>query len=75
MTLRRLYLAPLKALHRGYKLLLSPLFGDVCRFEPYCSDYALEAVAKHGLIKGGFLAMRRIIRCNPLCRGGYDPVP
>ena len=66
---------PLRVLHRGYKRFISPLLGNVCRFEPYCSDYALEAVEKHGLLKGGFLAMRRIIRCNPLCRGGHDPVP
>ena len=66
---------PLRLMHLGYKRLISPLLGNVCRFEPYCSDYALEAVEKHGLFKGGFLAMRRIIRCNPLCQGGHDPVP
>ena len=46
-----------------------------CRFIPTCSQYALEAIQKYGAIKGGFLALRRILRCNPLCKGGYDPVP
>ena len=75
MNPARWSMTPLRMLHRGYKRLVSPLLGDLCRFEPSCSDYAMTAMQKHGLIKGGFLAMRRIIRCNPLCRGGHDPVP
>jgi putative membrane protein insertion efficiency factor len=46
-----------------------------CRFEPSCSQYGYEAIAKYGIIKGGGLAVWRICRCNPFCRGGYDPVP
>ena len=68
-------LTVVRSLHRGYKKMISPLFGNVCRFYPYCSDYALEAVEKYGLIKGGWLAFKRIIRCNPYSRGGDDPVP
>ena len=64
-----------RLLHRGYKRFISPLFGNVCRFEPYCSDYALEAVETHGLIKGAWLTVKRLARCHPGCKGGYDPVP
>ena len=71
----RLDLKALEALHYLYKRLVSPCLGDVCRFEPRCSDYALAAVAKHGWLRGALLAIRRIIRCNPWCKGGYDPVP
>lgn len=65
----------IRALHRWYKRWISPLLGDVCRFTPSCSDYALEAFEIHGLFRGGLLALKRIIRCNPLCEGGHDPVP
>lgn len=71
----RIILGVLRLLHRAYKRLVSPLFGDVCRFYPYCSDYALEAIETHGLWRGGWLACRRIVRCNPYCKGGFDPVP
>ena len=64
-----------KTIHKGYKLLLSPLFGDVCRFYPYCSDYAVEAIEKHGFWRGAMLATKRVVRCNPRCEGGFDPVP
>lgn len=64
---------------RGYQLILSPLLGQNCRFQPTCSDYAQEAIKIHGPGKGGLMAVRRILRCNPLTRldGGwaYDPVP
>lgn len=60
---------------RGYKLLVSPLFAGSCRFHPSCSDYATEAVKLHGALRGGLLALGRLVRCQPLCRGGYDPVP
>ncbi|HOF12801.1 MAG TPA: membrane protein insertion efficiency factor YidD [Spirochaetota bacterium] len=58
-----------------YKLIISPLLPNVCRFYPTCSSYAIEALSKHGLCKGGFLSIKRILRCHPYCDGGYDPVP
>ena len=58
-----------------YKICISPLFPPSCRFTPTCSSYALEAIEKHGPWKGAFMAFKRIIRCNPYCKGGYDPVP
>jgi hypothetical protein len=60
---------------RGYQLLLSPFIGNQCRFTPTCSHYALEAVEKHGALKGSWLAMRRVGRCHPWHPGGHDPVP
>jgi putative membrane protein insertion efficiency factor len=63
------------ALVRGYKKYISPLLPPSCRFTPTCSEYAMEAIQKHGAWKGGLLAIWRILRCNPFCKGGYDPVP
>lgn len=60
---------------RAYQRWISPALGHNCRFLPSCSSYALEALRVHGALKGGLLAAFRILRCNPLCRGGYDPVP
>ncbi|WP_235735730.1 membrane protein insertion efficiency factor YidD [Nocardioides alcanivorans] len=60
---------------RLYRLLISPLYGQVCRYHPSCSYYALEAVTVHGSIRGGWLAVRRLGRCHPWAAGGYDPVP
>ncbi|MFA5082648.1 MAG: membrane protein insertion efficiency factor YidD [Hydrogenophilaceae bacterium] len=60
---------------RVYQIALSPYFGSQCRFYPTCSEYAKEAVAKHGALKGGWLAIRRIGRCHPYHPGGHDPVP
>ena len=65
----------LKALVRGYQLVLSPLIGSNCRFQPTCSRYALEALEKHGALKGGWLAIRRISRCHPWGGSGIDNVP
>jgi hypothetical protein len=59
-----------------YRQVLSPLKrGPSCRFLPTCSEYAITAVKQRGIVVGGALAMWRILRCNPLCRGGHDPVP
>jgi hypothetical protein len=63
------------AIVRGYKKYISPLLPPSCRFTPTCSEYAIQAISKHGAWKGGWLALWRILRCNPLCKGGYDPVP
>lgn len=60
---------------RGYRLLLSPWLGSHCRFAPTCSAYALEALERHGALRGGLLAARRLVRCHPWCQGGHDPVP
>ncbi|NMM62034.1 membrane protein insertion efficiency factor YidD [Clostridium sp. P21] len=57
-----------------YKKYISPLKGPCCRFYPTCSQYALDALEKHGVLKGGFMAIKRILRCNPFNKGGYDPV-
>lgn len=58
-----------------YRLLISPLYGQVCKFYPTCSAYALQAVETHGAWKGTILAARRLARCHPWSAGGYDPVP
>lgn len=63
------------ALLRGYKRWISPLLGQNCRFVPTCSEYSMEAIARFGAVKGGWLTLRRLLRCHPLCPGGHDPVP
>ena len=65
----------LMALVRGYRLMLSPWLGNACRFEPTCSRYSLAALEKHGALAGSYLTVHRILRCQPFCQGGHDPVP
>jgi putative membrane protein insertion efficiency factor len=60
---------------RGYQLVLSPILGGACRYYPSCSHYAIEALERHGAWRGGWLAVRRILRCHPFRPGGFDPVP
>ena len=60
---------------RGYKRFISPLLPPACRFYPSCSEYAMQAVEAHGVLRGAGLALRRLARCHPFSKGGYDPVP
>ncbi len=59
---------------RGYKWAISPLFPPSCRYVPTCSEYAMEAVERFGALRGGWMALGRLLRCHPVARGGYDPV-
>jgi len=60
---------------KGYKILISPILGNHCRFYPSCSTYTYEAIKKHGLFKGVYLGGKRLLRCHPYHSGGIDPVP
>jgi len=74
-TLRTAPRVALISLLRGYKFAISPLFPPSCRYVPSCSEYAIEAIDRHGVIRGSALALWRLLRCNPFVRGGFDPVP
>jgi putative membrane protein insertion efficiency factor len=67
--------AVLIGLLRLYKRFISPLLPPACRFAPTCSEYAMQAIAKHGALRGGILAAKRLAKCHPLHPGGFDPVP
>lgn len=69
--MRRVFLLMIKL----YQRVISPIFPPSCRFTPTCSNYGYEAVEKYGVLKGGWMAIKRIGRCHPLNKGGYDPVP
>lgn len=60
---------------RSYQLLISPLLGSHCRFQPTCSQFAIESLKTHGILKGSWLTLKRLGRCQPMHPGGYDPVP
>jgi len=59
---------------RGYKRFISPLMIPACRFTPTCSEYMMDAVGRYGALRGVWLGVKRILRCNPFCKGGFDPV-
>jgi hypothetical protein len=73
--MKSLLAKPLIWLVRGYQLAISPMLPPSCRFHPTCSCYAIEALRRHGALRGGWLALRRISRCHPWHPGGHDPVP
>jgi uncharacterized protein len=60
---------------RGYKWAISPMFPPACRYVPTCSEYAMEAIDRFGVFRGGLMALWRLLRCHPFVKGGYDPVP
>jgi putative membrane protein insertion efficiency factor len=72
-TIARLPSMAIIACVRLYQLTLSPIFGRQCRFQPTCSHYMIQAVEKYGALRGTLKGLWRICRCNPFCRGGYDP--
>jgi putative membrane protein insertion efficiency factor len=73
--MRKLFIVLLRGLIRVYQLCISPFTPASCRYLPTCSEYAAEAVAKHGACKGGWLALKRLARCHPWGGSGHDPVP
>ena len=75
LTVRKVFAWPALILIRFYKICISPYLGSHCRYTPTCSQYAYEAITKYGILKGGWLALRRLLRCHPWGGSGYDPVP
>lgn len=74
-SVQKILIFPFIALIRFYQLCISPFTPATCRYTPTCSAYTLEALKKHGLIKGGWLGLKRILSCHPWGKSGYDPVP
>lgn len=74
-TLYRLPQTILMGLVKAYRLLLSPWLGSACRFEPTCSAYSLQALNEYGAVRGTYMTLHRLVRCQPWCDGGHDPVP
>ena len=75
MNVKNLPMKGMLVMLRFYKREISPMLPPCCRYTPTCSEYAMQAVEKYGPLRGGFLALRRLLRCNPFHKGGYDPVP
>lgn len=75
MSLKEILIFPFILLIRGYQKFISPFTPNTCRYTPTCSHYTIEALKKHGLLKGGWLSLKRIGSCNPWGGSGYDPVP
>ncbi len=71
----RLIVKLVAGLIRAYQRVISPLFPPTCRFTPTCSEYAIQALERHGLLRGGYLSIKRVLRCHPWHPGGEDPVP
>lgn len=73
--LKKILIAPFLSLIKVYQTFISPITPATCRYQPTCSHYSKEALKKHGLVKGGWLALKRILKCHPWGGKGYDPVP
>ena len=73
--INKILIYPFIIIIKFYQSFISPLIGSNCRYNPTCSTYSIDSLKKHGLIKGMFLSIKRISKCNSLFKGGYDPVP
>ncbi len=73
--LKKILVFPLIFLVKIYQSIISPLFPPTCRYKPTCSEYAIQSLKKHGLIKGVFLSIKRVVNCHPWGGSGYDPIP
>ncbi|MEC8599157.1 MAG: membrane protein insertion efficiency factor YidD [Bacteroidota bacterium] len=73
--LKKILVFPLIFLVKIYQSIISPLFPPTCRYKPTCSEYAIQSLKKHGLIKGVYLSIKRVVNCHPWGGSGYDPIP
>tara|TARA_B100001094_G_C18132113_1_gene772865 strand:+ start:772 stop:993 length:222 start_codon:yes stop_codon:yes gene_type:complete len=73
--LKKILIFPFVILIKGYQFLISPFLPPTCRYQPTCSNYSKEALIKHGFLKGGWMAIKRISKCHPWGGSGYDPIP